>query len=1340
MSSTTEAPKRPPTSAVKPKAPSFMKPTSSTLNKPPARPTSSTATLKTPAKGATTPGSAHRKNASITSTEEAIESSAFGDERKRSSIAKPAKRMSLAGSTLPGQTNVKPASEMHDRRSTMQPSPAKERKPIGRATTLSPTKATKPPTTPSTRTPIGGVSRLSRPLTSSLRSTGVSEGKKRLSTIPASPAVKIEADTSGHDKENAKPDGLSKSIPKRPTLGTRQSTRSVVMERQIREFELVHEMLQIAAAAEDAGDQARLSMAEDQVAEKMDKLRENLGKIRAFEKKHGRKPTESELEDGIDVKVEEDDKTNALVDTERGLATVDAASANEANEEISELKTQLSERQAQVESLLAELASMRSWLKESGDSSDGEVDQPGSSKKAIRREHAAKVDDLVTSHEEEVAVLRSQIAEAERREKALWEQARADLKASEAAAAVAGDSKMAQMLQQQEQQHVQAITEVREQLEQHKGLAADADRKYKMELDALREGAEAQDQDTAEHEQKMATLEEELTGKLSTIRSFQTELAELKEKKEQTANELKAALDSGASGKAAQQEIIDSLKKDLETSKKDHEAELESVHSQVEDRHKDLLDAQIKIAAFEQKSSHESTAVKRLQDELDAVEQSKKQLASELEATRQSGAVVVAAAKEEADVLRRELEVVRSNIKTSLEEEQLALQKKDDEIAGLSEVVEKLQDELRKVHQTKSDEKDAEVLRLGKDHEVLQKRMTDTNQQHRTQLSQKEQEHAEVVSAMTDQHLKALSAMSQTHNQDVDAAMASTERNHKKALSEMSQKHNDHLEAAMASMKKDQKVQLEATLNESLNSARSEHEQRVAALEAAVAKAKEDSEILAAKLRTEAEASQKTAQQNIDAFEEELAARKSQAGQDGSALKTAQDDLEASRNQVTSLQQMLESLMQESNTKAGHHAEEIQKAKAAAEEAAQALSEHSREIESARKGHHDALQSIQTDHEAEIESLRSEIALQNETAVSQLQAQHDEALNSIKNEMNTAHARKMEELETQLESKHTSQVGDAATMVTELHEKHEAEMARALDDARNATQEQLRAQLEEHEAKLAKAVEEVRTSTKAEVHLDLDQQHEAARLTALAELRSELESQHNSDLGKARSAAERGHQKELLTLTAAAQAADKAIKQTNKETDSLRKDLQAALDRAKAAELRADQHGESGKAELVMLKDQLDGALLEAETQRQIADQRAKDLEALKNSQQKIADKISEEVEALKKKHEMALDSSKTKIMELESSLKVTKAELTEAKTERAAGVDFLKSPTGKTDSSPTSKWAEAQPFTPSKKAGAGGEPGGDRSHITHGKLAGLVEDSRQLKEISNDFQEDHER
>ena len=140
-------------------------------------------------------------------------------------------------------------------------------------------------------------------------------------------------------------------------------------------------MLQIAAAAEDVGDEAGLSKAEDQVAEKMDKLRENLGKVRAFEKKHGRKPTESELEDGMDVRVEEDDKTNALVDTERGLATVAAASANEANEEVSELKTKLRERQAQIESLLAELASMRSWLKESGDSSDDEADQQRSSRK-----------------------------------------------------------------------------------------------------------------------------------------------------------------------------------------------------------------------------------------------------------------------------------------------------------------------------------------------------------------------------------------------------------------------------------------------------------------------------------------------------------------------------------------------------------------------------------------------------------------------------------------------------------------------------------------------------------------------------------------------------------------------------------------------------------------------------------------------------------------------------------------------------------------------------------------------------------------------------------------------
>jgi len=97
---------------------------------------------------------------------------------------------------------------------------------------------------------------------------------------------------------------------------------------------------------------------------------------------------------------------------------------------------------------------------------------------------------------------------------------------------------------------------------------------------------------------------------------------------------------------------------------------------------------------------------------------------------------------------------------------------------------------------------------------------------------------------------------------------------------------------------------------------------------------------------------------------------------------------------------------------------------------------------------------------------------------------------------------------------------------------------------------------------------------------------------------------------------------------------------------------------------------------LVMLKEQLDGALQEVETQR-----------------------------VLNEKAEEAIEQSKIEIRELDASLKAAQAELTKAKTAHANGVDFLKSPVGKASENGSSgledsKWAAADIVTSSETGG----------------------------------------
>ena len=250
---------------------------------------------------------------------------------------------------------TKAVSAAPDRRSTIQPSPNSERTPASRVSTLSPTKS-RAPATPASRTAASTTPRTTtRPLTSSLRAAGISEGKKRLSTIPASPAVNIEA--SEDDKENAKP--------ARPPLGTRQSTRSVVLQQRVREFELVNEMLQAAMAAEDDGDMKKQERLEEEVSESMTKLRNDIDRVRAFEKQHGRTPTELEL--------------SADSRTERELTVVAASSAKD-------LKAELEESQAKVTALTREVEDMQSKMTEFGIAAEAEASNVESAKEAIRAE------------------------------------------------------------------------------------------------------------------------------------------------------------------------------------------------------------------------------------------------------------------------------------------------------------------------------------------------------------------------------------------------------------------------------------------------------------------------------------------------------------------------------------------------------------------------------------------------------------------------------------------------------------------------------------------------------------------------------------------------------------------------------------------------------------------------------------------------------------------------------------------------------------------------------------------------------------------------------------------
>ena len=157
--------------------------------------------------------------------------------------------------------------------------------------------------------------------------------------------------------------------------------------------------------------------------------------------------------------------------------------------------------------------------------------------------------------------------------------------------------------------------------------------------------------------------------------------------------------------------------------------------------------------------------------------------------------------------------------------------------------------------------------------------------------------------------------------------------------------------------------------------------------------------------------------------------------------------------------------------------------------------------------------------------------------------------------------------------------------------------------------------------------------------------------------------------------AEYSHWIEMSPKSAPAYTARGEVYARKNDDDHAIADASKAIE-ASSKEASLSEIPASDPQELVVLKQQLDGALQEIETQR-----------------------------ALNGKAEEAIEQSKIKIRELDATLKATQAELTEAKTAHSNGVDFPKSPTSKANGNGSldledSKLATTDDITSSKTDG----------------------------------------
>ena len=185
-----------------------------------------------------------------------------------------------------------------------------------------------------------------------------------MSTIPASPAIAARAQQSEDNKENEVSDIGGKS-PARPRLGSRKSTRSVLIEQRILEFQLVNKMLHQAMEVEGVDD-AEAEKLEKKASDKIDKVRSDLTRIRQFEKENGRTPNEAELADMASAPEEEGDLTAASLSV---VADVDAA------QKTRELEDELSQSQLQVASLQNQLEEINAKMDELTDTHSKAIEE-----------------------------------------------------------------------------------------------------------------------------------------------------------------------------------------------------------------------------------------------------------------------------------------------------------------------------------------------------------------------------------------------------------------------------------------------------------------------------------------------------------------------------------------------------------------------------------------------------------------------------------------------------------------------------------------------------------------------------------------------------------------------------------------------------------------------------------------------------------------------------------------------------------------------------------------------------------------------------------------------------
>lgn len=411
------------------------------------------------------------------------------------------------------------------------------------------------------------------------------------------------------DKENAL-NSVSEASekPTRPTIGNRQSTRSVALAQRIREFEIVNQMLQVAMAQE--GDEEGQDHAQSEAAVTIAKLKADLA--------------QAVDQEAVEAQVE---------DVEIPQPSIDVQDASEKHDKVTALREQLSESQGLVNTLSADLEQLKDKVAVFSASAEEESRKVQELTKAIRSEHAEKVESLLILHKQELDMLRAETdGEIEQKTSLHAKEAAAlQFELVEAKAGLAGHERYASEVQDMKETHAQKLIVLQKQLEESKGKVESGEEEeaaLRSELAETKARVVGHDNTVKEleglkgaHAQVLESLKSHTTDAEIKAASHSEEMMTLRSELEDTKMSLSAHKERSA----------------LDIKQEDHQAalrEIEEAKSKEMDKEKqlhlaDMNDLQAKLDQAEQTSTQNATqqkteisrlgqVIEALQDEIQA--------------------------------------------------------------------------------------------------------------------------------------------------------------------------------------------------------------------------------------------------------------------------------------------------------------------------------------------------------------------------------------------------------------------------------------------------------------------------------------------------------------------------------------------------------------------------------------------------------------------------------------------------------------------------------------------------------------------------------------------------